>query len=150
MYIYAKRCSLSPHDLSLIEFIRIVISTLSVWWIDTKYVTQFSFLKRNWLHCFKLTQGRNSWENTSVWLNKCTCSIQCIIFYKLMLSIIPQFMKFKYIHPFITGDDSKKKNTLLTFQNLFLQNPFTRKLWLLLWFHWTNINCWSNDSFINF
>ena len=140
MYTYAKRCSLSPHDLSLIEFIRIVISTLSVWWMDTKYVTQFSFLKRNWLHCFMVTQGRNSWDNTSDMvkmlgqcLNKCTCSLQCIIFYKLMLSIIPQFMKFKYIHPFITGDDSEKKNTLL-FQNLFLQNLFTGKLWLLLWF----------------
>ena len=131
MYTYAKHCSLSPHDLSLIKFIRIVISTLSVWWMDTKYVTQFSFLKRNWLHYFLLTQGRNSWENTSDMvkmldqcLNKCTCSIQCIIFYKLMLSIIPQFMKFKYIHPFITGDDSKKKKIHCWHFKIFPSEPF--------------------------
>ena len=114
----------------MINFITINISTLSIWWRDTKYVTQFYFWKETDCTIFLLTQGRNSWENISDMvkmlgqcLNKCTCSIQCIIFYKLMLSIIPQFMKFKYIHPFITGDDSQKnKNTLLTFQNLFLQN----------------------------
>ena len=136
----------------MINFITINISTLSIWWRDTKYVTQFYFWKETDCTIFLLTQGRNSWENISdmvkmlgQFLNKCTCSIQCIIFYKLMLSIIPQFMKFKYIHPFITGDDSQKKKIHCWYFKIFsfrTTGSFSTKLaqsvlgWILFTGYW--------------